>query len=65
MKITKKNIEKVKLGLGKQEALLYRCWKKNIIHESSVKEMGGEVVNQLIKYEGTKITTFGYYNLKK
>ncbi len=64
MRVTKKNIEKVKLGLDKGEALLYRCWKKNILHESSVKEMGGKVVNQLIKYEGTKITSFGY-DLKK
>ena len=65
MRITKKNIEKVKLGLDKADALMYRCWEKNIIHESSVKEMGGKIVNQLIKYEGTKINAFGGYDLKK
>ena len=64
MRITKSNIEKIKLGLDKADALMYRCWRKNIIHESSVKEMGGEIVNQIIKYEGTKITSFGY-DLKK
>ena len=64
MRITKKNIKEIKLGLTSEEALMYRCWKKNIIHESSVKQMGSKIVNQLIKYEGTKITNLGY-DLKK
>ena len=60
MKVTKRNIKKVIDNLSSHEALMYRCWKKNILHETSVMDMAGDEVKQIIKLEGTKITSMGY-----
>lgn len=56
----KAKIKELKEKLTKHQQLMYRCWKKNIIHEDSVVNMGGEELKTLIKLEGSKKNILGY-----
>jgi hypothetical protein len=58
--MTKKRIKELKDKLTDNQQLMYRCWKKNIIHEDSVVNMGGEELKTLIKLEGSKKNILGY-----